>query len=45
MFDFNAKGGPNEWTALHFAIYATNLSMITTILSSGEKLELFHIDK
>ena len=43
-FDFCAKGGQNEWSLLHFAIYHTNLQMIKLLLSSGEEMDLDAVD-
>lgn len=44
LFDFNDKSRKLEWTVLHYAIYHTNLAMITFLLSCGEKIDLTAID-
>ena len=44
LFDFSAKGGLNEWSVLHFAIYHTNLQMIKLLLDCEENVDLLALD-
>jgi ankyrin repeat protein len=40
LFHFNMQAGNNNWTLLHYAIQATNLSTITFLLDCNEKIDL-----
>ena len=44
LFDFNGKGGKNQGTILHSAIFHTNLVIITFILQCGEFCDLTALD-
>ena len=40
LFDFDMRGGKQQWSVLHHAIYHTNLPMITLLLQCGESIDL-----
>ena len=44
LFNFSMRGGKQQWSVMHHAIYHTNLPIITQLLHCGEEIDLHALD-